>query len=302
MSRSDRRSAGVCAGTTVLCLGILYWGGSPLLNLAAAGLLVFYLPGWAALLALHAGPEGWLESTVLRVTLSLAIVIIAGLALHLMGSITKPGWLGALGAVALAACVFSVALGRRAFVARPAEAGLGRARWAHYRLKDVLMMTMAIGLVGVAIALSVVLTLRNQEFWYTQLWIIPKKDAADKAVIGLHNAESSEESYAIELLVDRHLVQSWSEVSLKPGETWTTTFQWVGLGEYPRALQPLRELASREEAPKATISQRVGLGASARVEAVVYRSANRSVVYRHVWTAPQCATSDDAHGRPPCEF
>jgi uncharacterized membrane protein len=301
MSPGDRRSVGVWAAATILCLGILFWGPSPLLNLAAAGPLVLYLPGWAFLRALGTEPEGWVECNLLRVMLSLAIVVILGLLLHLADSITRPGWLAALGVTMAAACVASLASGGRAAVGL-SEAGQARARWTAYRPVDVSMLALAIGLAAGAVALSVTLTLHEHEFRYTQLWIVPKQDAPDTVVIGLRNAEADEESYAIELLVDRHLVQSWSEVWLKPGETWRTTFRWTGFGEYPRPVPPLRELLTSQEAPKATIAERVGLGAAPRVEALVYRSNNRSVVYRHVWSAPQCVADETPHGRPPCEF
>jgi uncharacterized membrane protein len=300
MLQSDRRPAGLCATATIVCAGFLYWGPSPLLNLAAAGPLVFYLPGWAFLLALNAEPQDWLESNVLRVMLSLAIVVIVGLMLHLEGSITRLGWFAALSFMITAACIVSLTSGGRAV--RPFEPGQASARRQAYRLADISLLALAVGVGAAAVALSVALTLRAHEFHYTQLWIVPKHDAPDNVVIGLRNEEVGEEDYAVELIIDRHLVQSWSEVSLKPGETWTTTFRWTGFGEYPRAVQPLRKLLTDQEAPKATVAERVGLGAMPRVEALVYRSNNRSVIYRHVWTAPQCGASESAHGKPPCEF
>jgi uncharacterized membrane protein len=297
MSRNELLPVGACVAATILCLGIASWGPSPLLNLAAAAPLVFYLPGWSVLRALRAEPEDWLGSVVLRVTLSLAIVLIAGLLLHLPGWITKQGWLAALGATIAVGCVTSAASGSRA--ASASDRIRSRLSRASFRPMGMVMMAAAIALAGAAIMLSIVLALRHHEFYYTQLWILPKKDAPDRVVVGLHNAEAGDESYAVELLVDRHLVESWSNVLLKPGETWKTEFRWVGFGEYPHAVQPM---ASRDATPAATISQRVALGANPRVEAVVYRANNLSAVYRYVWSAPQCATGDDARGRPPCEF
>jgi uncharacterized membrane protein len=301
MSRSNRRPAGACLAATILCLGILHWGFSPMLNLAVAGPLVLYLPGWAALLALDSEPDGWLESAVLNVALSLAIVVISGLLLHLAGAIARPGWLAALGVVTLSGCLISVAHGKRALAARPFEVGQPRARRASYWTIDLSMMAMAIGLAGAAVATSFLLTVRHHEFYYTQLWIVPKQDAPDKVVVGLRNEEGGDESYVIELLVDYHLVQAWSEVSLKQGEAWTTTFRWAGFGEHPRATQLLQQSTTSDGAPRAA-SQRVALGASPLVEALVYRSSNRSIIYRHVWTARQCVMDDGAQGSPPCGY
>jgi hypothetical protein len=159
----------------------------------------------------------------------------------------------------------------------------------------------AIGLAAVAIAISVTWISRRHEFNYTEAWIVQKRDAPDQVVLGLLNEEAADERYAIELLVDRRLVQSWGDISLKPGESWTTSFRWIGFGKYPRAIQPLMQSAVDQTSPTATVSERVSLGAAPRIEAVVYRSDNRAVIYRHVWTAPQCAMGDDTRGRPPCE-
>lgn len=302
MSRNDHRPAVACAAVTILCLGVLLWGRNPLLNLAAAGPLVLFLPGWAALRALDAEPEDWLASAVLRTALSLAIVVIVGLLLHLASSIIRPAWLQTLGAITLTACAISLVTRGRTSVAGISQVGRARAARASYRSANAAMTTIAIGLAAAAVALSVGLTLRLHEFYTTQLWVVPKQDAPDEVVIGLRNAEAGDEKYSIELLVDRRLIQSWNDVSLKPGETWTTTFRWVGFGQYPRRVEPLRQSATGQDAPTVTISQRVGLGASPQVEALVYRGNDRSAIYRRVWSAPQCAVNDGAHGRPPCVF
>jgi uncharacterized membrane protein len=296
MSRNDHRAAGAFAAA-LLCMGILSWGKSTPLNVVAGAPLVLYLPGWAVLRALAAEPDDRFERAMLRVALSLAIVVVIGLLLHPVNSITRAGWLTTLGVTILAACVVSLIGEKRQAVARPAADG---PRLASCRPTHVAAAASAIGLAAAAVALSVVVTSSRHEFNYTQAWIVPKRDAPDQVVLGLRNEEAHGVSYAIELLVDRHLVQSWSEISLKPGETWTTTFRWVGFGEYPRAIQPLKESTIDERASTVTVVQRVGLGAAPRVEALVYRSSNRSVIYRHVWSAPQCVTNNDAHGRPPC--
>ncbi len=300
MPPSDR-SIAVCAGGTVLCLAILLWAPGSLLDLAAAAPLVFYLPGWALLRAFGAEPGGRFESAVLSVALSLAIVVIVGVLLNFAGSIDTPEWLASLGLITFGACAVSLVRARRTKATGLVEAAPSRARSAELRPRDLQAIALAVGLGAAAIASSVFLRLHFHEFYYTQLWIVPQPNAPDNFVVGLHSAEAGEESYAVDLLVDRHLVQSWHDVSLKPGQTWTTTFRWVGFGNYPRAVRPLKETEKGRET-KATISERVGLGAVPRVEALVYRSKDPSVVYRHVWSAPDCAMDENAHGRPPCEF
>ena len=300
MSPSDRPIV-VCAGATVLCLAILLWAPGSLLDLAAAAPLVFYLPGWALLRAFGAEPGGRFESAVLSVALSLAIVVIVGVLLNFASSIDTPEWLASLGLITFGACAVSLVRARRTRAAGLLEAAPSRARSAELRPRDIQAIALAVGLGAAAISSSVFLRLHFHEFHYTQLWIVPQPNAPDNFVVGLHSAEAGEESYAVDLLVDRHLVQSWHDVSLKPGQSWTTTFRWVGFGSYPRAVRPLKE-NEKGQATKATISERVGLGAAPRVEALVYRSKDPSVVYRHVWSAPDCATDENANGRPPCEF
>jgi len=163
------------------------------------------------------------------------------------------------------------------------------------------MMAAATGLSAAAIALSVAGRHNHHDFYYTQLWIVQQQGSPDNVVVGLRNEEGHDESYAIELLVDGHLVQWWSDLSLHQEQTWTTTFRWTGLGRYPRAIQPSRQSAANEAAASMTVSERTALGAVPRVEALVYRANNRSVIYRHVWLAPECVTGGDPRGRPPCE-
>ncbi len=301
MPPSDR-SIAVCASATVLCLAILLWAPGSLLDLAAAAPLVFYLPGWALLRAFGAEPGGRFEFAVLSVALSLAIVVIVGVLLNFAGSIDTPEWLASLGLITFGACAVSLVRARRTKATGFLEAAApSRARSAELRSRDIQAIALAVGLGAAAIASSVFLRLHFHEFYYTQLWIVPQPNAPDNFVVGLHSAEAGEESYAVDLLVDRRLVQSWHDVSLKPGQSWTTTFRWVGFGNYPRTVRPLKETEKGQET-KATIPERVGLGAVPRVEALVYRSKDPSVVYRHVWSAPDCATDENAHGRPPCEF
>ena len=298
---SDRPIA-VCASATFLCLAILLCAPGSLLDLPAAAPLVFYLPGWALLRAFGAEPGGRFESAVLSVALSLAIVVIIGVLLNFVGSIDTPEWVASLGLTTFGACAVSLVTARRTKATGFLEAAApSSARSAALRSRDIQAIALAVGLGAAAIASSVLLWLHFQEFYYTQLWIVPQPDAPDNFIVGLHSAEAGEENYAVDLLVDRRLVQSWRDVSLKPGQSWMTTFRWVGFGNYPRAVRPLKETEKGQET-KAMIPERVGLRAVPRVEALVYRSKDPSVVYRHVWSAPDCATDENAHGRPPCEF
>jgi uncharacterized membrane protein len=300
MSRSDLRGAGLCAAATILCLAILAWGRFPLLDFAAALPLAFYLPGYAVMRALGVEFEGQLESLVLRMTLSLAIVIIAGLALNFSYSIERPGWLAALGVIILSANVLDFATNRRgAANTSPSPATGPRHR---FRAVEIVTLACALGFAAASFALSTVFVIRYHEFDYTELWVLPKTDSPGTVVVGLHNAEGKAQNYLVELLVDHHFVQSWSDISLKPGESWTTEFRWIGYGIYPRPVTPLQTSASAKQTPAAIVSERAGLGATPRVEALVYRSNQPSVVYRHAWTARDCVTEDDPHGRPPCEY
>jgi uncharacterized membrane protein len=296
MRRIDPRPLFACA-TTILCLGILSAGLNPVLNLAAAIPLLFYLPGWSVLRAFDAEPNGWLEAVTLRVTLSLAVVVTIGLLLHCVDSITKPSWLAAIGSATLAGCIVSI------FTSRPASGKAWFLAWARsvYRPGQLLMMAIAAVVAAAALVVSVDFATRHPEFRYTQLWIVAKQGVPDEVVIGLRNAEAGDETYAIELLVDGRLVQSWKAVALKQGENWEAAFRWTGLGEYPRVEQTFRQSVTSEEPSRRQVLQRAPLGAAPRIEALVYRSGDRSTVYRRVWTAPECSAGRQAQGRPPCE-
>lgn len=300
ISRAGRSHSGVCGVATALCLVIVHWDFAPLVNLLGAAPLVFALPGWAIMLALGVRPKGWIESAVLTATISLAVVVLAGLCLNLSSDITRSGWLAALGTVTLLACVASLAVAAPVHLTGLSTTGEAGETGAWYRVGTAAMFAAAAGLVAVAIATAALGAARHREFYYTQLWIVPKEDAPDEVVIGLRSAERGEESYAIDLLVDHRLVQTWSNVTLKEGETWTTAFRWAGLGMYPRAREPTQQSTPNANESLDPILRRTALGAMPRVEALVYRANNRAAIYRWVWTAPQCFTDDSARGRPPC--
>jgi uncharacterized membrane protein len=301
MTQSDLRLSGFCAGVTILCLAILIRGQTPPLQFAAAIALVFYLPGFAVLRAIGLRLEGRLESLVLTVVLSLAIVIIAGLTLNLVGAITRPGWLLALGAITLGANFIRLT-SRGPFTLAPASAEMSGPTRRHIRPREIALLACASILAAGAVFLALGIALGHKEFEYAELWIVPNPDDPEAVVVGLRNAQEKTENYVVELHVDRHFVQSWGDVSLNPGETWTTKFRWAGLGMYPRPVPPLNVSTVTREAPKAAIYERTSLGATPRVEALVYRSSDRSKVYRRAWIAAQCVSHDDPRGRPPCEF
>jgi 4-amino-4-deoxy-L-arabinose transferase-like glycosyltransferase len=84
------------------CLAV--WLPAPLaLKLAAATLLVAFLPGWLLLRAMDLTLTDWLEQVVLACGLSLAVTLLASLGpLYLVGRLTTGAELGLLGVVALA--------------------------------------------------------------------------------------------------------------------------------------------------------------------------------------------------------
>ena len=242
---------------------------------------------------------------MLRVALSLAIVVIVGLLLNFAGSITRPGWLAASRPHNLRRRACLAGAGRGAQRPRPPRAGPSpRAFWRASARRHIdgdcaggWPRRRGNRPFGTFLQSPFTnSTTRNSGSFRTKT---PQKTSSS----GCATRRRTRKSYAVELLVDRHLVQSWSEVPLKPGETWTTTFRWAGFGEYPRAVQPLRKLTTSEEAAQ---GGDLGAGRPRRQFLASRRlSTDRTTGLSSIARSgpPRNAQRyENAHGRPPCEF
>ena len=243
----------VVIGIAVLT-GVLAVGGAPaVLRAPLALLLVLWLPGWALCRCVYGldirRPHGW----VVEIGLSAAIATLLGFALHFVSGLTAIGWSIGLGGVTVALCLASLARADR----RPAKGAAWLGPWPRWLESPLAPVFLTVPLVLViAFAIGIYGALNRHPFAYSKLWIVPKTAAQERnLVIGIESREKAPETFLVELSVGGQLVESWTDVALKPGEAWTREFVIPGLGALPRA------------------------------DVRVYRQADPARLHLHVWTA-----------------
>ncbi len=222
--------------------------------------LVVYFPGAALWSAVFPGQARTAETRVLAVALSLALTVLCGLALNLVGCLTPVAWAVALGGATVLAHL----------------AARARAPAALSSLSDMRGTTprgttppgpIRVGWIPVAFAGAALLAFASiglarhgaeaqREYRYTEFWMVPAAgDHPSAATLGLTNAEQAAAAYQVDIRADGQLVDRWPPFTLQPGETRTMAIA-------------LPQAADGE-----------------RVEAWLYRDGDRGSVYRKVWVA-----------------
>jgi uncharacterized membrane protein len=217
--------------------------------------LVLVLPGYALTTALF--PKrifGISQRLVFSLALSLVIAVLGGILLNFTPWGLHAGpWAVFLGGITLVACV--VALVRRRAQNISSSAWL---RHENIRLnfRQGLLLSLAVFLVGGAIAMSIIGAEHQPSPGFTQLWILPGigADAKTAVRLGVKNMESTAMEYTLTVNVDGKPVKEWLAIDLNPNEQWETTL----------SLPPTGQIGSTE------------------IEANLYRADAPTTIYRHV--------------------
>jgi hypothetical protein len=92
------------------------------------------------------------------------------------------------------------------------------------RLRDGLLLGLAVLVTGTAIGLTRLPVAPNDVAGYTVLWMVPADTGnSTNILLGLTSAEFTEMRYRLQVSASDRVVQDWPELSLKPGEAWETT-------------------------------------------------------------------------------
>ncbi len=231
-------------------LGLFLVASEPALRIPFALPLIFFLPGHAVLEAvLPEDPKGLLRF-VFAVGLSLAIVVLGGLALNLVPAMTRWGWISFLGAVTAAG--YFIALARRI---RSGHGALSRlpGKWK-LSVKDAALYSGTVATVILAFMISSAEGQKYQQVNFTEFWMMPDRtDEIGTVELGMRNAESQAASYDVELMLGGQMIAAWRNISLQKSESWRRTIDLPG--------------SSRKQ----------------RLDAWLFKSGDHRSVYRRVW-------------------
>jgi uncharacterized membrane protein len=184
--------------------------------------LVLFLPGYAITAALFLPRSlGIPERFLFSLGLSVSVTALAGLALNLTPwGLQTSTWAIALTGIVVVAS--AIAWRRRrdaAITSAPVDLKF------RPRLRDGLLLSLAVLVTGAAIGLTRLPVAPNDVVGYTTLWMIPAETGnSTEFRLGITSAEFTETRYRLQVSVGDRVIQAWPELSLKPGEAWETTF------------------------------------------------------------------------------
>lgn len=218
--------------------------------------LVLYLPGACVLQAASPGRPAGTEMQVLRITLSLALAVLAGLCLNLAGALTPHGWALALWCLSMAGSVAGVVtrrlgteVGVSALARPPGRRGAGRTATAAVILCGACLLAIC------SLSLARTGALAHKEYRFTEFWLVPEINRPTVATLGVHNGEQVPTDYEVDVVAGGDVLARWPAITLSAGETRTVPFA-VPASAFGR-----------------------------RVEAWLYKDGERNRVYRKVWMA-----------------
>jgi len=235
---------------TLVLLGLAAFGFFPPIVVGILALpFILLVPGNALISAIF--PESSLsklERFLFAIGLSLAVVILSGLALNISPwGLQTNSWLNILSVITLVASV--IAIWRREKI--PAKESTPERFYLPAR--QVLLLGLALLVIGFSLNLTLTPRSPDNSQGYTSLWILPgPATQPDSILVGIHSQEFETTHYSLQVIYNGQPKQKWPDISLEPGTQW-----------------------------QQNISMPVGQGL---VEAVLFRLDSPGIVYRRVST------------------
>jgi hypothetical protein len=203
--------AAACLWATATAIAVAV-SDSVLLRTVLGAPMVFLVSGHAVLRAIGVRTTSLPEHLAYAVGASLAAGIAGGFALNAAGSLSPLGWAFWFWAVTVGASL--VAAGSRdapALPPWPAPAG--------FRLWHGAMLALAMLVATGAYALAIRDEVSQQQFKYTEFWMLPSADGG-RLAIGVRSAEAQDQRFDLEITLDGSTFAAFRSLTVAPGETW----------------------------------------------------------------------------------
>jgi hypothetical protein len=154
-----------------------------------------------------------LEHVVVVIGASLAVVVVGGFVLNILDLLTPTGWALWLLAVVLSC---SYVAGRR-----HETPGLPRWSWpSGLERRHAAAFALAASLTTGAYALAVWDETSQQQFKYTEFWMLPSPSDGSLSV-GIRSKEDTKQRFDVEVAVDGRPFAVFRPIEIAPGELWT---------------------------------------------------------------------------------
>jgi hypothetical protein len=256
-----RNQADVAATALVAVLACVAAAvGAPVAVTIVLGVALFAAPGYLLGQLLLGSQVTGLERVVVMTALALAVPVLGGLLLYAVRvPLHRPGWLGLLAGVTLAAdaALFArrraVAAGRAGRPAAQAPAatrvqavpsaravpGGLRPAWRASR-RHVVLFAAAVLVAAGAVGLAAAGAARQPQPGFTQLWLSPQQGAQTLS-LGVTNDQGRTTSYRLVLRRDGQVIDTWN-LTLGDGRTWQRSVLVTGKQDLAAELYRLPDL------------------------------------------------------------
>jgi hypothetical protein len=250
MGRSQADVAATALVAVLACVAAAV--GAPAAAMTVLGIALFAAPGYLLGQLLLGSLTAGLERVAVMTGLALAVPILGGLLLYAAGvPLHRPGWLGLLAGVTLAADTALFARRRAAGAGRatrvqtlpsgpaaPRRPGPGRraSRW------HVAAFAAAVLIAAAAVGLATVGAARQPQPGFTQLWLSPQHQSAHTLSLGVTNDQGRTMSYRLVLQRGGRVIGTWN-LTLGEGGTWQRPVPFTGNQTLAAGLYRLPDLA-----------------------------------------------------------
>jgi uncharacterized membrane protein len=216
--------------------------GAPPAAMIVLGIMLMAAPGYLLAQLLVGSRIAGLERVAVMTGLALAVPVLGGLLLYAAGvPLHRPGWLGLLAGVTLAA---DTALFARRRAAAAGRAGRPAAQVQTVRPASrghVAIFAVAVLVAAGAVGLAVVGVARQPQPGFAQLWLSPQRQDAHTLSLGVTNDQGRTTSYRLVLRRDGRVTGTWN-LTLGEGRTWQRQVPVTGKQTMAAALYRLPDL------------------------------------------------------------
>jgi hypothetical protein len=206
----DLLAACLWATATAIAVAV---GDSVLLRTVLGVPMVFLVSGHTVVRAIGVTTTSLAQHLAYAVGASLATGIAGGLVLNAAGLLSPLGWAVWFWAMAVGASLVA-AVRHDAPDLPPWPGPIG------IRTRHVTAFALATLVTTGAYALAIHDEVSQQEFKYTEFWMLPSADGGRLAV-GVRSAEAQAQRFDLEITIDGRAFAAFRSLALAPGDVWT---------------------------------------------------------------------------------
>lgn len=190
--------------------------------------LAMFVCGHAVIRAIGIATSSVAEHLAYAIGASLVVGIAGGLVLNAVGALSPLGWATWFWLIVVGASLMAIRRGE------PAQSPLVVAGSLPNSLRPwhVGAITLSLLIATGAYALAVREEAAQQQFKYTEFWLLPADDGG-RLNVGVRSGEDKGQRFDVEVVLDGRQIATFRSLEMAPGETWTRELP-IAPGVMPR--------------------------------------------------------------------